>query len=181
MIGNIISRRYAKALFAVADKQGKTEAFGAQLGELAGLLSRSPEAVRFFKNPVFSPDEKKSVLNKVAAKVEVDSTLGNFLDLLADKGRLPEIGAMAADFKKMVDDAQGVVSGSLTTAKGIDPKRQTEIKDRLEKQTGRKLELEFAADPEILGGVVLKVGDRVLDASLRAQLNMLKDKIKRGE
>ncbi len=181
MIGNIISRRYAKALFAVADKQGKTEVFGAQLGELAGVLSQSPEVVRFFKNPAFSPEEKKAVLDKIVAKVGVDSTLGNFFDLLADKGRLPEVGAVSSDFKKMLDDAQGVVAGSLITAKDMDAGRQKNIKDRLEKQTGRKLELEFATDPEILGGVVLKVGDRVLDASLRAQLNMLKDKIKRGE
>ena len=181
MIGNIISRRYAKALFAVADKQGKTEAFGTQLGELAALLEQSPEAMRFFKNPVFSPEEKKAVLKKLAGKAGIEGTLANFLDLLADKDRLPEVGAVAADFKKMLDDAQGVVSGSLITAKAMDAKRQQEIKDRLEKQTGRKIELDFASDPEILGGVVLKVGDRVLDASLRAQLNMLKDKIKRGE
>lgn len=181
MTGNIVSRRYAKALYAVADKQGKIEAFGNQLIGLADALSKAPEAQRFFKNPVFTPAEKKAVLEKLASNVAMDPVVKNFCELLADKERLAELSAIAADFKKMLEASQGVISGEMVTVAAISPERQKELVGRLEKQTGRKLVLDFASDPEILGGVVLKVGDRVLDASLRAQLNMLKEQIKRGE
>ncbi|MGE4552441.1 MAG: ATP synthase F1 subunit delta [Desulfovibrionaceae bacterium] len=181
MTGNIVSRRYAKALYAVADKQGKLEAFGAQLSGLADALSQAPEAQRFFRNPVFTPAEKKAVLEKLASDLAMDPVVKNFCDLLADKERLAELAAIAADFKKMLEAKQGVISGEMLTVSPLSPERQKDLVDRLEKQTGRKLVLDFAAAPEILGGVVLKMGDRVLDASLRAQLNMLKEQIKRGE
>lgn len=181
MTGNIVSRRYAKALFAVADKQGKVEAYGAQLDELIEALHQAPEAQRFFKNPVFTPTEKKTVLETLVAKMAMDPVVKNFCELLADKERLAELEAIAVDFRKMLEAKQGVISGQMITVSAMDVGRQKDLVDRLEKQTGRKLVLDFASDPEILGGVVLKVGDRVLDASLRAQLNMLKEQIKRGE
>ena len=91
---------------------------------------------------------------------------------------LPEI---AEDFGAMLDEKNGVVSGKLVTAVALSDPRKVELKQRLEQQTGKKLELSFATDAEILGGVVLQIGDSVLDASLRAQLNILKETIKRGE
>ncbi len=104
-----------------------------------------------------------------------------FCELLADKGRLPLLSAIAADYGALLDKARGICRGVLTTAIELDAKRKAEIKARLESQTGRKLELEWAVDPAVLGGLVLKMGDTVLDASLRAQLDNLRDSIKRGE
>ena len=81
----------------------------------------------------------------------------------------------------MLDDASGIVSGKLVTAVALSDSRKVELKERLEKQTGKKLVLDYATNAEILGGLVLQIGDSVLDASLRAQLNILKETIKRGE
>lgn len=181
MTGNVVARRYAKALYAVGTNQGETEAYGKEMVELAEALQGAPEAMRFFRNPLFGADEKKSVLKELLDKVSVKPMVMNFCNLLADKGRLDQIPAIAADYKKMLDESSGVISGKLVTVKPMDASRQEDILKRLEGQTGKKLELEFADDAEILGGVVLKVGDKVLDASLRAQLQILKDNIKRGE
>ena len=183
MSGNIVARRYAKALFTVGQKQGaaELETYGKQLAELAGALADSPEAMRFFRNPVFSVEEKKAVLVQITGKLELTKALANFVNLLADKSRLVSLPEIAEDFGAMLDEKNGIVSGKLVTAVSLSDTRKVELKERLEKQTGKKLVLDFATDAEILGGVVLQIGDSVLDASLRAQLNILKETIKRGE
>jgi F-type H+-transporting ATPase subunit delta len=181
--GNIVARRYAKALFAVGQKQGESQldVYGKQLGELAGALEGAPEVLRFFKNPVFSVEEKKAVLKQIAEQLGLAGPILNFAFLLADKNRLVSVPDIAADYASMLDEQHGIISGKLVTAVAISDARKVELKERLEKQTGKKLVLDFATDADILGGVVLKIGDSVLDASLRAQLNILKETIKRGE
>lgn len=183
MTENVVARRYAKALFAVAQKggDGDLDAYGKDLAGLAGVLDTAPEALGFFKNPTFSAIEKKAVLGDLLGKLSVQPTVKNFCDLLADKDRLPVLPAIAEVYKKMLEDAQGVVAGSLVTAVELSDARQTQIKDELAKKAGKTLDLDFAVDKDILGGVVLNVGDKVLDASLRAQLQILKEQIKRGE
>jgi F-type H+-transporting ATPase subunit delta len=135
----------------------------------------------FFKNPAFSADEKKAVINQLTDKVSVDPMVKNFCDLLADKGRAEMIPAIASDYKAMVDAVTGVISGELITVADLNEERKSAIKARLEKQAGKKLELSFETDKDILGGIVLKIGDKVMDASLKAQLQILKENIKRGE
>jgi len=181
--GNIVARRYAKALFAVGKKQSQSEldAYGKQIAELAEALEGAPEALRFFKNPVFSVEEKKAVLKQIADSLGLTTPMRNFANLLADKNRLVSVPEIAADFKAMLDEQNGIISGKLVTAVAISDARKVELKERLEKQTGKKLVLDFGTDADILGGVVLQIGDSVLDASLRAQLNILKETIKRGE
>ena len=183
MTGNVVARRYAKALFAVAQKGGAKDldAYGKDLAGLVNVLDAAPEALGFFKNPTFNVDEKKAVLDDLLGKLSVGPTVKNFCDLLADKGRLPVLPAIAEVYKKMLEDAQGVVAGSLVTAVELPEARKNQIKDALAKKAGKTLDLDFAVDADILGGVVLKVGDKVLDASLRAQLQILKEQIKRGE
>ena len=183
MTGNIVARRYATALYAVGQKKGAAdlEAFGNELSALAGAIEETPEALRFFRNPVFSTEEKKAILKQLCDKVAVQKIVGNFCELLADKGRLALLPEISADFVAMLDKANGVVAGELVTAYELSDSRKVDLKDKLEKQTGQKLELEFSTDKSILGGIVLKIGDKILDASLRAQLQILKETIKRGE
>ena len=183
MSGNIVARRYAKALFTVGSKQGSSEleSYGKQLADLAGALAGAPEALRFFRNPVFSVEEKKAVLKQIMGQLGLTGTLANFANLLADKNRLVSIPEIAEDYNAMLDEASGVVSGKLVTAVALSETRKVELKERLEKQTGKKLVLDYTTNADILGGVVLQIGDSVLDASLRAQLNILKETIKRGE
>jgi len=183
LIGNVVSRRYAKALYAVGAAKGEAEqkAYGEQLVALSASLEGSPEATAFFKNPAFSAEEKKAVLNQLLAKVSVDPMVKNFCDLLADRDRADLIPAIASDYKAMIDALTGVVSGELITVSDINEDRKSKIKARLEEQTGKKLELTFGTDKDILGGIVLKIGDKVMDASLKAQLQILKENIKRGE
>jgi len=183
LTGNVVSRRYAKALFAIGAAKGEADQakYGEQLIALGDSMMDGPEAMGFFRNPSFSAEEKKAVLNQLVDKMSVDPMVKNFCDLMADKGRVEMLPAVAADYKVMMDAVSGVISGELITVSELNEERKSAIQANLEKQAGKKLELAFATDKEILGGIVLKVGDKVMDASLKAQLQILKENIKRGE
>ena len=177
-----MAQRYAKALFALGQQEGmaKLEQYGENLSALEGVLEDSPELVRLFHIPI-SVAEKQKVLSQVLDKLDVDPMIKNFCSLLAEKERLPLFEEIAEAFGKLLDEAWGVVRGKLLTAVSLSKEQQAGILARLEKQTSKQIALKFEVDPSILGGVVLQVGDNVLDASLRAQLAILRDIIKRGE
>jgi F-type H+-transporting ATPase subunit delta len=181
LIATVVSRRYAKALFSVGEDKGEIEAYGKDLAELAGLLNESPELLRVFKNPVFNAEQKKKIIEGLFGKIKLNPMVQNFVKLLADKDRLGNLPEIADYYGDLLDEAKGVVRGNLITAIDLGDAEQQKIKDQLEKQMQKDLVLDYESDPDILGGVVLKVGDKVLDASIRAQLNILKENIKRGE
>ena len=191
MIGNVVSRRYAAALFSLGKEVGmaELERYGASLSALGEAVEKTPKLAEAFRNPVLSSEEKKKVVLAlldvagVGAKPAGDEepVEKRFCALLADKGRLDLLPAIAADFGVMLDDACGISRGVVTTAVELDEEYMDKIKSKLESQTGRKLVLEFVIDPAIIGGIVLRVGDSVYDASLRAQLDNLRESIKRGE
>ena len=183
MTGNIIARRYARALFALGKKSGlpELEGYASSLEDMRSALAQSPDLVRVFRNPIFTAEEKKKVIGKLAAKLKLKGTILDFCLLLADKNRLREFDGIVSMFSDLLDAEKGVLRGELLTAVALEAEKQAEIVKELEKKAKRTLVLEFGVSPEILGGVVLKVGDQVMDASLRAQLSILKDTIKRGE
>ena len=183
MTGNIIARRYAKALFALGKKTGLSELdeYSASLSAMRSALTVSGDLVRVFDDPIFTTEEKKKVIEALAKKIGAKGPILNFWRLLADKKRLAELPAITAVFGEMLDAEKGILRGSLFTAIALDAEKQAAVTGQLEKKAKRTLALEFGVDPEILGGVVLKLGDRILDASLRAQLSILKDTIKKGE
>ena len=183
MTGNIAVRRYARALFSLGKKTGlpELESYAESLGALSLALTESPGLARTFKSPIFTHEEKKRVIEKLAAKLKIKGVIVNFCRLLADKDRLRELEDICDAFGQLVDAEKGVLRGQLLTAVPLDAEKQTAVVKQLEKKAKRTLLLEFGVSPEILGGVVLKVGDQVMDASLRAQLSILKDTIKRGE
>ena len=183
MTDTVVARRYAHALFALGKKAGtpELEKQGKSLGDMDKLLAASPELDKIFKSPVVSVEEKRQVLTKLLESIGADKTMTNFCLLLADKGRLSSLRPIATCYGTLLDTEKGVIRGRLLTAVSLDAKKQAQLKTLLEKKAGKSLELAFDVDKSILGGVVLKVGDRVLDASLRAQLAILRDTIKRGE
>ncbi len=183
MTDTVIARRYAGALFALGKKSGikDLEQHNASLVALSEIVQASPELDKVFKSPVVVADEKKKVLSKLLKKVGADKTVTNFCLLLADKNRLSNLNRIAGCYSTLLDAEKGVIRGHLLTAIALDGKKQGDIKKQLEDMAGKSIELSFDVDTSILGGVVLKVGDRVLDASLRAQLAILRDTIKRGE
>lgn len=185
MTGNIVARRYAKALFAVAQEQpDKGEAlaqYGEDLSRLADLLENAPELMKIFRNPIFSVEEKKGVILKVLEKAAPSAMIQNFCLLLADKDRLAFLPEINAAYGALLDEEQGVLRGKLVTAVKLSDAMQKSVVGKLEKESGRKVVLDYEVDADIIGGLMLKIGGKVLDASIRAQLQILKENIKRGE
>lgn len=184
MTGGTLARKYAKALFALGKKAGNAqlEQYGDALADLSGMTALSPALERMFKSPVVTVAEKHALVDKLLEKTKADDTVKNFCRLLADKGRLAALPAVTGCYRELLDAENGVLRGTVVTAVQLNADKQKVLKSGLEKKAGKKkLELEFQVDQSILGGLMLKVGDRVLDASLRAQLTILRDTIKRGE
>jgi len=179
-----LARKYAKALFSLGKKSGapQLEKYGDALAGLAEMVAVSPALERMFKSPVVAVAEKRALVEQLLDKTGGDPTVKNFCRLLADKGRLAALPAIAGCYGELLDAEKGVLRGTVITAVRLNAEKQKKLRDDLAKKTkSKKLELVFTVDESILGGLMLKVGDRVLDASLRAQLTILRDTIKRGE
>lgn len=183
MTGNIVARRYARALFAVGKEKGleELEAYGKDLAAVTETLDESPQLLRIFRNPIFGVEEKKGLVEKIASKAGLGQMVQNFLNLLTDKERLGILPDISDYYGSLLDAEKGVVRGELITAVDLADAKQDEIRKSLEAKSDQKLILDFNVNKDILGGAVLRVGDKVLDASLRAQLDILKENIKRGE
>ncbi|NLY42038.1 MAG: F0F1 ATP synthase subunit delta [Desulfovibrionales bacterium] len=183
MTGNIVARRYAKALFTVAQTQdkGAVAQYGGDLARLAGVLGEAPELTKIFRNPIFTVEEKRGVIVKVLDKVAPCAMVRNFCLLLADKNRLAFLPEINASYGILLDSAQGVLRGKLVTAVRLSDVIQKNVVDKLQKESGKKVVLDYDVDQDIIGGLMLKIGDKILDASIRAQLQILKENIKRGE
>lgn len=182
MTDSVVAHRYAQALFSLGNKEGggAREKHGVCLAELARMLAIQPKLAQTLKSPVIEISEKKAVLSELLKMLKADGTMRNFCFLLADKGRLGSLADIANSYGMMLDEANGVRRGKVITAIKLSPAMQANLKKELEKKAGGPMELVFAIDPEILGGMVLAVGDKVLDSSLRAQLGILRETLIRG-
>lgn len=182
MTDTVVARRYASALFALGAKEGgdARQRHGECLAELAEILSLEPKLGLALKSPVVEIAEKKAVMGAILDKLNADKTMRNFCFLLADKKRLAALAEIARWYGMMLDDANGVSRGRVITAIKLSPEKQNRIREDLKKKIGGDIELTFGVDPDILGGMVLAVGDRVLDSSLRAQLGILRENLRRG-
>lgn len=183
MTDTLVARRYADALFSLADKQSAEarEAYGSMLGELGRLMLEEPRLGSALKSPLIAVDEKKAVVGAILEKLDADRIFNNFCQLLADRNRLGELPGIAEWYGILLDNAKGLMRGKVITAIALSPEKRENLKDALQKKANRQMELQFEVDPDILGGLVLAVGDKVLDTSLRAQLGALGAIMKRGK
>ncbi len=182
MTGSVVARRYAKALFDLAKQSGSDalDKAGSDLAGFAAMAEGNPELAGLFRDPVFSPEEKQGVVLALAQRLETDGMVRDFLFLLADKHRLMLLDRIAGEYQPLLDAEKGIVRGEVVSAVPLDDKARKTVETKLEKKAGKDLILDFKVDKSLLGGMLLKVGDKVMDASLKTQLSLLKDTIKRG-
>jgi F-type H+-transporting ATPase subunit delta len=170
-----IARVYAEALFEVAKERGKLDRIRDQLGELVDVLQRNRDLQVFFFSPYFSSGEKREGMERAISGAEPE--LINFLELLIDKHRMPVIFRLRTRFDELWAEENKLLEVTLTSAVELDPDIVKRVGREIERQTGRKIELESAVDEGILGGLVLRVGNMVLDASLRNKLEKLRKQV----
>lgn len=177
----ILAKRYAKALFAIGKEEGTYEAYNEALKAVAELFETTPEVEDALTNPLYPADIREKAMGAIVDAMEADKVMGNFLNLLVQKKRASILPEIAEEFKIMVDEDKNISHGTVVSAVELDTDLQNKIKDTLEKITGKKVELTASVDPSIIGGVIAKVGDLVLDGSIRTQLASLKGSIKGRE
>jgi ATP synthase F1 delta subunit len=169
------ARVYAEALFEVGRDKGKLDALQQQLGEVADAVDRNRELQVFFFSPYLSTTEKQEGIKRAISGAEPE--LINFLELLVDKHRMPEIFRVRREFDELWKQENRRIDVTVTSAVELDPAVVTKIGQEVERQTGEKVDLSSKVDGEILGGIVLQVGNMVLDASIRSRLEKLRKSV----
>ena len=173
-----LAQVYARALFEVARDQDKIDEVRDQLGELADALDEDRSLSTFFFSPYFSTEEKKDGLHKAIDGAE--PIFLNFLELLLEKHRMPVIHRIRRDYDKLWREENKLLSVQVTSAVELDEKVVKDLGDRIAEQTDRKIEVTTNVEPDILGGIVLRVGNSILDASIRNRLEQLRRQVARG-
>jgi F-type H+-transporting ATPase subunit delta len=168
-------RVYAEALFEVAKEKGKLDAIGADLGQFADAVSGNRDLQTFLFSPHFASAEKVEGLKRALSGA--DSELLNFLELLIEKHRMPEIFRIRREVEKLWKVENKRIDVTVTSAVELDPAVVAKVGEEIERQTGQKVELASRVDDEILGGIVLQVGNMVLDASIRSRLEKLRKSV----
>jgi ATP synthase F1 delta subunit len=170
-----VARAYASALFEVGKEKGKLDALRDQLGQFADALDRDRDLQVFFFSPYFSSAEK--IEGAKRALVGADPELINFLALLIEKGRMPEIFRIRREFEELWKHENRRIDVTVTSAVELDPAVVSKIGEEIQRQTGQEVDLASRVDEDILGGVVLQVGNKVLDASIRSRLEKLRKSV----
>ena len=177
----ILAKRYAKALFAVSREEGTSDAYRETLNVLGDFLGTYPESMDALTNLLYPMELREKVMAQLVKALQADQYMTNFLNLVVQKRRadiLPEIGAQ---FQALVDADQNVSRGRVIAASEISGALQAKVQTALENITGKKVILTAEIDPAIIGGIVAKVGDLVMDGSIKTQLAGLNESIKGSE
>jgi F-type H+-transporting ATPase subunit delta len=173
-----IAQVYARSLFEVAEEAGKLDDVREQLGQIADALADDRDLQVFFFSPYFSTQEKAEGLEKAVSGAE--TIVLNFLKLLIEKHRMPALLRIRRVYDSLWEDYHKLLPVQITSAVELDKNVVKHIGDRISEQTGRKVELSATVEPEILGGIVVRVGNQVLDASIRRRLEILRKQIARA-
>ena len=170
-----IAQVYARSLFEVASEHDKLDLVREQLGQFADALSESRELQTFFFTPYFSTDEKKDGLHRTLH--DADETVANFLELLLENHRMPVVFRVRRELDRLWEDVNQLLPVQITSAVELDGAVADRIGDEIGRQTGRHVELTSTVDPDVIGGLVLRVGNSILDASIRTRLENLRKRV----
>jgi ATP synthase F1 delta subunit len=170
-----IARVYSESLFEVAKEHGKLDRIRDELAQFADALEQNRDLAVFFFSPYFSTEEKEEGLKR--AVEDADPTLVNFLELLIEKHRMPVLFRVRRQFDALYDHEHKRLPVEVTSAVALDDTVVSALEQRVREQTGQNVQLASHVDPDILGGIVLRVGNSILDASIRHRLEQLRREV----
>jgi len=173
-----VAGRYASALFSLAQEQRQTGEVGAALGTVAAMIAESPDLQRLVRSPVYSAAEQTKAFGALLDRAGVSGIASNFVRLVAAKRRLFALSDMIRDYNKLFDAARGVTRAEVTSAAPLADEQISALKDQLRGTAGKDVDLSLKVDPAIIGGLVVKLGSRMVDGSLRTKLNAIRTRMK---
>lgn len=167
---------FAQALLELADERKQVDAVAAELAGLGKAVSETPSLAKFFSNPSIKDAEREGVLNR-ALLPQVSPLVGSFLKLLLAKGKLGELGAVATAFQGLMDKRQGKVNVDVTVTKPLGPQELELVRQRISTAIQKEAVIKQHVDDSILGGIIIRVGDKLIDGSVKAQLKTIEKKL----
>jgi len=174
-----VSGRYASALFALANERRETSEVAAQLATFSRLIEESADLQRLVRSPVFSSEDQLKALGALLDKAGIAGITANFIRLVASKRRLFALPDMIADYGKLNDAFRGVTRAEVTSAQPLTDASAAALKDTLRSISGgRQVDLSLNVDASIIGGLIVKLGSRMVDGSLRTKLNAIRTRMK---
>jgi F-type H+-transporting ATPase subunit delta len=173
-----IAQVYARSLFEVAKEHDELDEVHEQLGEFADALDTNRELQVFFFSPYFSSEEKKDGVEKVIDGG--NERFVNFLELVAERHRMPAVFRIRREFDDLWREENKLLEVRITSAIELDDDLVKNIGERIEQQTGRRVDLDANVDPDVIGGLVLRVGNIMLDSSVRGRLERLRKEVARA-
>ncbi len=173
-----IAQVYARSLFEVAQERDELDEVREQLGQFADALQDNRDLATFFFSPYFSTEEKKDGLHRAVDGAR--ETVRNFLELLVENHRMPVIFRVRREFDRMWEEENRLLPVEITSAVRLDESIAARIGEEIGRQTGRRVQLKSTVDPDVLGGIVLRVGNSILDASIRTRLENLRKQVARA-
>lgn len=176
-----ISRRYAKALLLIGKEDGKAEVYRQELDRLAALVIKEKDLEQALINPLYNSAARKKVLQLVIEKLNLSKATRSFLFLLFDKGRIGFLVTINEFYQKLADELKNIARASLVSATELKSETVEKIRATLSKMTGKDIVLDVSVNPGLIGGVVSRIGDLVLDGSIKTQLLNMRESLKRSE
>lgn len=169
-----IAGRYASALFELADQANSVEAVGRDLAAFDRMIGESADLERLVRSPVFTAEEQVASVSAILGAMGITGLAANFLKLVASKRRLFAVRDMAKSYAALADRKAGISRAEVTVAASLSPDHRAAVTDALAGITGGSVQIVERVDPSIIGGLIVKLGSKMVDASVRTKLNSLK-------
>ncbi len=180
MRSSAAARRYARALFGLADEAGAVEQIRGELAGIAALFDSEPALRNALFRPLHPVAERRAVLRSLCEHLSLSATVRNFFAFSIDQRRLIDFDAIRSEFGQLADAAAGLVKARVTAAAPLDDAQRERLQTALAARTGRHVDLDVSVDPSLIAGAVAVVGNVVFDGSLRTQLSQLRATLSRG-
>jgi F-type H+-transporting ATPase subunit delta len=177
----IVAKRYAKALLEIGRDEDKMEAYGEELGRMVEAFDQAPELEKVLTNPAFGLEDRSGVLNKILEQMSFAPMVNNFFRLLMDRGRIGATRQIKQVYDGLVDEARGVTRAQVFSAAPLQQDEIDQLKQALQTVAGGEVQIEVKEDPSLIGGVKARIGDLVLDGTVKTQLEAMKDSLRKGE
>ena len=169
-----VSGRYASALFELAQELKAADSVGANLDRFGAMIEGSADLQALIRNPVFTADQQVAAVNAVLAGAKIDGLAAKFIGLVAAKRRLFALPGMITGFRQLQADTKGIVRAEVTVAEQPSAAQVKDIAAALKDTAGKEVEIDLRIDPSLIGGLIVKMGSRMVDASLKTKLNSIR-------
>ncbi len=177
MVGNVVSRRYAKALIEIVKEDGRLDKVNDELKQVNDIIIGEPKLFNFLGNPAVSVAAKQEALDAIIESAGISELVAKFLNLLLEKDRLKFLNTVLFFYEELSYQIQNRLKVKVTSASPLPDQQREEIIGKLKELTGKQVELTLETDPDLLGGLVAQVGSTIFDGSLKNQLLRIKEEL----